>query len=94
MYCLSKDRIDEVYASIQAYLMIEDYGQINKYIEIELYFLPDGSIHIRHPYLNQSILKIISGMNKTSNKPTPAVKPPLAKNEEAQARKTILITDQ
>ena len=36
---------------------------------------------------------MIPGMDKSSAKPTPAVKPPLAKNEIDQARKMTLITN-
>ena len=37
-----KDKIDEVYASLQAYFNIEDDGDINKYLGIELERRPDG----------------------------------------------------
>ena len=56
--------------------------------------LPYGSIHLRQPYLTQIVINMIPGMDKSSAKPTPAVKPPLAKNGGAQARKMTLIIDQ
>ena len=79
MFSTSKDKIDEVYSILQEYFKIEYDGYVNKYLEIEVDRLPDGSIHIRQPYLTQSILNIIPGMDKSSAKPTPMVKPPLAK---------------
>ena len=42
MFSNSKDKIDEVYASLQADLKIEDDEEINKYIGIELGRLSDG----------------------------------------------------
>ena len=42
MFSPSKDKIDEVYASLQSYLNIEDDGDINKYLGIELERRPDG----------------------------------------------------
>ena len=38
---------------------------------------PGGSICMRHPYLTQIIINMTSGMDKSSDNPTPAVKPPL-----------------
>ena len=83
----SKYKIDEVYAYIQAYFKIEDDGELNNYHRIFLECRPDGSIHIAQPYLTQIILNIIPGMDNSSAKTTPVVKPPLAKNERAQASK-------
>ena len=94
MFSPSKDKIDEVYASLQAYFKIEDDGELNKYLGIELDCRPDGSIHLSQSYLSQNILNMIPVMDKLSANPAPAVKPPLAKNEGAQARKMTLITDQ
>ena len=79
LFSLSKDKIDEVYASIQAYFKMEDDGDLNKYLGIELDFRPDVSIHIIQPYITQRILNMIPGMENPSTMPTPAVKPPLAK---------------
>ena len=42
MFSPSKDKIDEVYASLQSYLNIEDDGDIKKYLGIELERRPDG----------------------------------------------------
>ena len=36
MFSPSKDKIEEVYASIQVYFNIEDDGELNKYIGIDL----------------------------------------------------------
>ena len=83
----SKGKIYEVYASIQEDFNIEDYGELSKYLRINLDRHPDGSIHIGQPYLTQRILNMIPGMDKSSSKPTSAVKPPLAKIEGAQTRK-------
>ena len=95
-YCLMfspyKDKLDEFYASLQEYFKIEDDVELNKYPEIDLEHHLDGSIHISQPYLTQRTL-VIPVMYKSSDKPTPAVKPPLAKNEGAQERKNNLITD-
>ena len=43
--------------------------------------LPYVSIHIRHPYLAQSIGNMIPVMDKSNANPYPTEKPPLAKNE-------------
>ena len=94
MFSTSKDKIDEVYASLQEDFNIEDDGELNNYLGIDLERRPDGSIHISRPYLTQIILIMIPVMDKSSANPTPAVKNPLAKNEGAQARKMTLITDQ
>ena len=96
-YCLifdpSKDEIDDVYDSLRGGLKIEDDGYINKYIGIDINRCPYGLIHIRQPYLTQSIINMIPGMEKSSANPTPAFKPPLAKNDGAQTRKNDFIID-
>ena len=46
----SKDKIYEVYASIRAYLKIEDDIEIKKYLGIDLDCLTYGLINIRQPY--------------------------------------------
>ena len=45
----SNDTIDEVYASLQVDFNIEYDGELKKYLGIELYRRPDGSIHLRQP---------------------------------------------
>ena len=40
----SKDKIDEVYASLQKDFKIEDDGELNKYLGIDLERSPYGSI--------------------------------------------------
>ena len=94
MLSRSKDKIDELYASILEYFKIEDDEELNKYLGIDMYYRPDGSIHLRQPYQTQIILNIISVVDKSSANPTPLVKTPLAKNEGTQERKNILIIDQ
>ena len=47
MFSPSKDKIDDIYTSLQEYFKIEDDGELKKYLGIELYRLPDGSIHLR-----------------------------------------------
>ena len=90
----SKDKINGVYASLQSDFKIEDDGELNKYIVIDLDCRPYGSIHIIQTYINQGIINIIPGMENSSNNPTPAFKPLLEKNEGTQMRKITLITYQ
>ena len=94
MFSPSKDKIDEVYASLQADFNIEDSGEINKYLGIELDRRPDGSIRLSQPYLTQININMIPGMDKSSADPNPAIKTPPVKNEGDQARKMTIITDQ
>ena len=67
----SKDKIDEVYASLQEYFKIENDGDINKYLGMELNHCPDLSIHLRQPYPTQIFLNIILGMENSSTNPIP-----------------------
>ena len=80
MFSPSKDKMYEVYASLQAYFKIKDYGKLKMYIGIELYLYPDGSIHLRQTYLTQIIINMIPDMDNSSTKPTPLVKPTPATN--------------
>ena len=75
---------------MQAYLKIENDGEINKYLGIELDRFPYGSIHIRQPHLSQSIINLIPGMYKSSANPINVVKPPLGKKREPSQVKTTL----
>ena len=59
---------------------MEDDGELNKYLGIDLDRRSDGSTHLR-------LINMIPGIDKSSSKSTPGVKPPLSKNEGAQARK-------
>ena len=93
IFISSKGKMVELYASLQLYLKIEDDRELNKYLGIELYRLPDGSINLSQTYLTQRIINIIPGMYSSSVKPTPAIKPPLAKKQEAQPIKMTLIID-
>ena len=45
-----KYKIDEVYPYLQKYLKIEDDGDLNKHIGIELDRFPYGSINLMQPY--------------------------------------------
>ena len=96
-YCLffspSKNKIDEVYVSLQEDINMEEDGDINIYLVIYLVCRLDGSIHLSQPYLAQRIINMIPGMYKSSDKPNPVVKPPLEK-KGAQAIKKTLIIDQ
>ena len=94
MFSLSKDKIDKEYASIKAKLKIEDDGELKKYLGIELYHHPDGSIHLRQPYLTQIILNMITGMDRSSAKPTPAVNPLYQKMSDLKQEQINLIIDQ
>ena len=49
MFSYSQDKIDDVYAYLRAYFNIEDYGDLNKYIGIEMERSPYVSIHPRNP---------------------------------------------
>ena len=87
MFSSSKDKIDEVYASLRGYFNIKDDEELNKYLGIDLYRRPDASIYLRQPYLTKIIPNMIPGMEKSSANPTHAVKPPVSKNDGAQERK-------
>ena len=87
MFIPTKDKIDNLYASLQAYFKIEDDGELKKYLGIELDQRPDGSMHLWHPYLIQTIINIIPDMDKSSANITPAVNPTLMENKGSQTRK-------
>ena len=89
----SKDTIYEVYASLQADLKIEDYGELNMYPGIDLELPPDGSIHLRQPEPTQIIINMIPGMDMSSAKPTPWLTPPQKKMRDIKQEKMNLITD-
>ena len=63
-----KYKIDDVYAYIQADFNIEENVELNKSIEIEMGCRPDGSIHLRQPYLTRRIINMISDMDKSNSK--------------------------
>ena len=94
MFSPSKDKIDILYASHKEYFNIEDDGELNKYLGVELYCLPDVSIHLGQPYLIQIIPNIIPGMDKSRYNPTPVVKACPAKKWGIPSKKNSLITDQ
>ena len=94
MFSPSKDKIDQVNASLQSDFKIEDDEELNKYLVIDLYHFLDVLIHINQPYLTQRIINMIPGTGKSSANLTPVIKLPLAKIEGAQARNMNLVTDQ
>ena len=53
----SKDKINDVYSSLQEDFSIEDGGELNIYIVMELDCRLDGSIHIIQTELAQSIIR-------------------------------------
>ena len=61
----SKDKIDDVHSSLQEDFKIEDDGNIKKHLGVELYRLPDLSIHLSQPYLDQIIINRFVGMDKS-----------------------------
>ena len=48
MFSPSKDKIDDVYASLQEYFNIEDDRYLNKYLVIDLDLRPDGPKGHKH----------------------------------------------
>ena len=60
----SEDKIDYIYASLQEYYKIEDDEDLNRYNEIYLAWSLDGSIHISQPYISQSFINMLPGMDK------------------------------
>ena len=90
MFGTSKDKIDEVYASLQTYFNIEDYRELVKYLMIEMERHPNVSIHMRQADLTQRIINIFPGMDKSSTNPTPAVKTTLAKKLGSSSKRKLL----
>ena len=66
----SKNKTDDLYASIQAYFRIYYDIDLKKSLEIDLYQRPYDSIHLQNPYLTQRIINIIPGMDKSNTKLT------------------------
>ena len=64
MFIPSKDKIEEVYSSLQIESKIEDGRELNKYLGIELDHRPDKSIHLRQPYITQRIINMIPVIDK------------------------------
>ena len=62
MFSPYNDKVDDVYAYLQAYFKIKDDGDINNNLVIELYRRPYGTIHISQPYITQGIINLILGM--------------------------------
>ena len=94
MFSSSKDKIDTIYASLQADFNIEDDVYLNNYLGIELDHRPDVSMYIRQPYIFQWIINLIPCMDKPSNNTNHAIKPPIEKYQVSQQRKITLITGQ
>ena len=86
MFRPSKDKIDDIYASLQAYFKIE-YGGELKNLGIELDRLQDGLIHIIQTYLNQMIINMIPDMDNSGAKPNPVVKSPPTKKWSSSKKK-------
>ena len=61
MFNPSKDKIDNINASLQADFNIEE---LNKYLGIYLERRPYGSIHLRKTCLTQRIINMILGTDK------------------------------
>ena len=61
---------------------MEDDGKLNKYLGIELFICPDGSINIRKSFFTQIIINMILYMDKAISKPTPGVKNILEKTRD------------
>ena len=79
MFIPSENKIDWLYASLQAYFKIEDDGELKKYIGVDLDRRPDESIHLSQSYLAKTILNMILGMENSSANSTPAVQPLIEK---------------
>ena len=94
MFSPSKYKLYYAYDSMQAYFKIWYDGELNNYIGIEFYCRPYGSIYLKQDYLVQRIINLVPGIDRLISKPTPALKPPLAKNEGSQPRKKNLTTGQ
>ena len=76
MFSAYKDKIDDLYDSLQEDFNIDDNREIKKHPEIELDRRQDGPIHIRQSFFAQSIINMFPAMDKSSANPKPAVKPP------------------
>ena len=59
-----KYKIDDISISLQVDFKIEDYVDPRKYIGTELDRHHYGSINLRRPYITQSIINMIPGMDK------------------------------
>ena len=79
MFSPSKDKIYDVYASLQVDFNIEGDGELNKYPGIDFYQRPYGLTHLRKPYLTQRIINLVPGMDKSSANIIPALNNPLKK---------------
>ena len=64
----SKDKIDEVCASVQEDFNIEDDVYLNKYLRIDMERHPYGSIHLRQPDITQITLNMLPVMYKSRAK--------------------------
>ena len=74
MFRTSKDKMDTVYEYLFIYFKIEDDGELNKYIGIDLDRQPEISINIWHILPTQRIIDLILGMDKAISKPNPMIK--------------------
>ena len=70
-------------------IKIDYYGELDRYMGIELDHCPNGSVHICRPLLAQKIIGFYLGMCKENSKSTPEFNPPLNINWQYQLRKKI-----
>ena len=77
MFSPFTDKIDNIYAPLQTDFNIECDKELNNYPGILVGRRQYGSTHLSQPYLTQGITNLVPGMDKSSTKPTPAVKPRL-----------------
>ena len=94
MFIPFQDKIDDVYVYLQEDFKIEDNGDLNNDLGIDLDRQPYGSIHLSHPYLTQSIINLMPDTGKSNYKPTPAVTSPLEKNGGFNLERMTVTTDQ
>ena len=61
-------------------------GDVSRYLGMDIDRNSDGSFEIKQPYLIERILKLLEIDDKVNPKPTPATKPLLHKDKEAEPR--------
>ena len=83
----AKEAIDEVYRSLKGEFNLEDKGELDKYLGIEIERRADDSIRLRQPFLIDRIIQAIKGMTEANTKSTPATKPVLGRERDGAARK-------
>ena len=86
MFSPYKDKIEVVYASLKTDLKIEDYGEPEKFLGIELDLFPDRSMNQCQNLVKKWIIHFIANMDKANSKGTTLLPPP-TKNKGYQMRK-------